>query len=163
MFIHSLSPTSPQWQGYLALYADYLRRYWPQRFAPCGVESLQREIETDLLERWRQGGRGFLLLAEGDTAHGLANLWLDRESSGTILQIAEFHIRPGKQRQGYGRQLWSAALRWGREQGAIHIALQADTSNLAANAFWTAMGLDGHALGTERVSYRGRLPTDEPA
>jgi ribosomal protein S18 acetylase RimI-like enzyme len=66
-----------------------------------------------------------------------------------LLHIHAIYVEPGYRRQGIGRQLMQAAMRWGREQGCAQIALSVLAGN-PASKFYEALGFEVFELEMRR-------------
>ena len=153
--LKSVTPETPYWDEFIALYVEYFQRHWPTAFPDASSAEIARESTLLLQRRLDEGDRGLFLLLLEQQPVGLANVWLNREQKIT-LNIAEFYIRNEQQQRGLGKALWHAMLQWGRLRGATQLELETDTPQ-PANAFWQSLGLQSRR-DPLRTHYRGAIP-----
>ncbi len=93
------------------------------------MEEVQ-DLETAFLGEWSGEAAGLLVLRLTPTLSGVDD-WAE---------ITEMYVRPQFRRKGIGRALMEAALDCGRRRGCREFHLLVDSSNVAAQAFYTELG-----------------------
>jgi ribosomal-protein-alanine N-acetyltransferase len=72
--------------------------------------------------------------------------------AGEAAEIESLAVRPGARRQGIGRSLCEASMRWAAERGASRALLEVRVSNDAARALYESLGF--REVAVRRGYYR---------
>ncbi|HAK53923.1 MAG: GNAT family N-acetyltransferase [Vicinamibacterales bacterium] len=122
------------------------RELWPE-----SSEAEHRD-EIDQFLAGRSLEPAAVLLAEDVDARplGFAELSVRHYAEGCRTQrvayLEGWFVRPGTRQRGVGRNLVAAAEAWGRDQGCIEFASDADPDNTASIAAHRALGFDDVGL-----------------
>lgn len=109
--------------------------------------------ERDRVRGFQKGrlaqGDSVLLIAEADgLALGFTQLYpsFSSVSMARIFILNDLFVRPEARRSGVARLLLNAAVRHGREAGAIRLSLSTALTNTAAQALYTSAGWERDAV-----------------
>jgi ribosomal protein S18 acetylase RimI-like enzyme len=131
-------------------------------------EAFSRDYQTDRnnsladWERWlrqrNDGMMGIIFVAYVDNQlAGMMGIVRGHTTkthhTGTIWGV---YVRPGYRRQGIGRGLMAACIRWARERGLEVVKLGVTTTNVAALRLYAACGFQVYGMEPKALRYNDR-------
>jgi len=93
-------------------------------------------------ERLRRGESTIFVAEEGSDAVGFTQLYPSFSSTraARIYVLNDLYVAPSHRRRGVGRLLLERAAQFGREQGAVRLALTTMHTNLTAQRLYESVG-----------------------
>ncbi len=110
----------------------------------CGLTRPWNDPQADFTLALETPTSTILLAREGDVISGSVMVGFDGHR-GWVYYLA---VAPERQRAGLGRMLMEAAEAWLHERGAPKIQLMVREDNMAATAFYAALGYEAQPVST---------------
>ena len=149
-----IHPESKEWNFFLEMNYSYMQESWPKQWKHIDQLTFIKTYSLKLIKRIKEGDRGLFLYYSHDNPVGFSNVYLTRKK--TILNIAEFYIKPEWRRKKFGNEMLNHVIAWGKEQGAEEIRIEVDKDLQKANCFWSSFGCDLDSSGSRNV-YLSRI------
>lgn len=132
--------TSADLETLVPLFDGY-RQFYGQ---PCELD----RVREFLNERLRQGDSLLFIAEAGGRAVGFTQLYpsFSSVSMARIFILNDLFVLPEARRSGVARLLLDAAVRHGREAGAIRLSLSTALTNTAAQALYASAGWERDAV-----------------
>ncbi|HEY3755473.1 MAG TPA: GNAT family N-acetyltransferase [Opitutaceae bacterium] len=137
-----ISPRADGWDAFCAITCEYFAENWPA--VKARSETGSPPFGAELVERYKEGRRGYLMLMFDGKPIGFANVYVQADAGKTVAYVAEFYIKAKHRRLGCGTKLFNAICQWGRIHSASEVRAEVDPS-IPANRFWSTLGMSMRA------------------
>ena len=137
--VATVRPEDTGWPSYVGLFADYRAHYLQSDPQPAACDRWLRE-------RLTSGQLSCYLAYAGSPAQPAAMAVVVVSPAAQRLavfwQLRDLFVAPARRRRGIGRAVVTSVADDARAAGALRLALQTETSNIAAAALYHQLGFE---------------------